>query len=252
MSNNPYQTPTGQLSTDDDQAYGDIKFFDPSGRLNRLRYWAHGMLFGLAFYAIAGIGFALVMAGSMGIGFTIIGIGYIALLVISFIVMIQRLHDLDKSGWMSLLALVPLANIYLIVLLIFFKGTPGRNRFGLQTPPNKTWHWIAALVLPVIAVIGIVAAIAIPAYHDYAERSQAYQDESYNPDSATSEEYYYEEPATEDAAEQVTEEIQDTVEQTTEGETYESDTMESESETDAASEIDSMTEGETTDENTAQ
>lgn len=171
---NPYQTPEGQL-TDDDQAYGEIKFFSPSSRINRLRYWAHGMLFVLAFYAVAGIGAALIPLVSMYVGGAVIGVAYVGLIVFSVIVMIQRLHDLNKSGWMSLLALIPLVNIYLIVLLIFFKGTPGRNDYGLQTPPNKTWHWVLALVVPIVMAIGIVAAIAIPAYKNFQDRAEAAQ-----------------------------------------------------------------------------
>lgn len=171
---NPYQTPEGQL-TDDDQAYGEIKFFSPGSRINRLRYWAHGMLLALAFYPFMGIGLALTLGVSPIAGSVVLFVSYIFLIAGSFIIMIQRLHDLNKSGWMSLLALVPLANIYLIVLLIFFKGTPGRNDYGLQTPPNKTWHWVLALIMPIVAVIGIVAAIALPAYQDFQARTKAAQ-----------------------------------------------------------------------------
>ena len=169
---NPYQTPEGQL-TDDDQAYGEINFFSPSGRINRLRYWAHGMLLSLVLYPIMGIGVALMTVSSIA-GGVVLGVSYLAILVLSIIIMIQRLHDLNKSGWMSLLLLVPLANIYIFVLLIFFKGTPGRNDYGLQTPPNKAWHWILALVMPIV-IVGIMAAVAIPAYHDYVERAKAAQ-----------------------------------------------------------------------------
>ena len=219
---NPYQTPAGQLQTDDDQAFGEVSFFNPSGRLNRLRYWAHGMLFALGFYVVLAIGLFLALSVNPFIGYTIVAIGYIGLIVCSFIVMIQRLHDLDKSGWMCLLGLIPLVNIYLIVLLIFFKGTPGRNRFGLQTPPNKTWHWIAALApLPLIAIIGILAAIAIPQYQKYVERSQAAKEQSYEYEQ-TSE---YDSEYTDDAQ---------TESETTDGEYY--DTQETETYIDEATE----------------
>lgn len=172
MSTNPYQTPEGQLTTDD-QAYGEIRFFSPSSRINRLRYWAHSMLFSfviIGVFLVVGL-VAAFLSSTLAIGLGIIT--YIAMIVYSFILIIQRLHDLNKTGWMSLLAIIPLANIYLIILLIFFKGTEGRNNYGLQPPPNKTWHWVLAFSFPVLMiVIGILAAVSLPAYQDYVQRAQ--------------------------------------------------------------------------------
>ncbi len=54
----------------------------------------------------------------------------IALIIASFIIMIKRLHDIDYSGWLSLLILVPGINIAFIFFLLFAKGTPGPNRFS--------------------------------------------------------------------------------------------------------------------------
>jgi uncharacterized membrane protein YhaH (DUF805 family) len=183
VSTNPYQTPEGQLTTDD-LAYGDVKFFSPSSRINRLRYWAHSMLFTFAMigvFIVIGL-LAAFVSETLAIGLGVIA--YIAMLVFSFILIIQRLHDLNKTGWMSLLAIIPLANIYLMVLLLFFKGTEGRNNYGLQTPPNKTWHWILAFSFPVLmVVIGILAAIALPAYQGYVERAQSLDPSYSSPDT---------------------------------------------------------------------
>lgn len=193
---NPYQTPEGQL-TDDDQAYGEIKFFSPSSRINRLRYWAHSMLFGIVFMALLGAAVMLGIFVSPIAGF-VVGIPvYVAAIVYSFILIIQRMHDLNKSGWMSLLILVPFANIYLLVLIIFFKGTQGRNNYGLQTPPNKTWHWVLALMIPVLIVLSIMAGIVMPSvierldagkatgYENSAEYPSEYTDESAYPAEAS-------------------------------------------------------------------
>lgn len=158
-------------SSSDDLAFGEINFFSPSGRINRLRYWAHSMLMIIPFYIVVGIS-AYLATSISPLFWGIAAIAYIGLIAFSFILIIQRLHDLNKSGWLSLLAIVPLANIYLMILLIFFAGTPGRNDYGLPTPPNKTWHWIFALVMPVIATIGILAAVALPAYQQYTLRAQ--------------------------------------------------------------------------------
>lgn len=197
MSTNPYQTPEGKLATDD-QAVGEITFFSPSSRINRLRYWAHGALFAIAFYALLAVGAALMAVVSPYAGIPIMAIAYIGLMVFSVIVMIQRLHDLNKTGWMWLLALVPLANIYLFVILVFFKGTPGRNNYGLQTPPNKTWHWVVALGFPVVALV-LILAFALPAYNQYMQAMQ--QDFSGQYDQSQTDAYpseYTEEGAVED------------------------------------------------------
>ena len=213
MSTNPYQTPEGQLTTDD-QAVGEIKFFSPSSRINRLRYWAHGALFAIGFYAILAVGGGLCAFVSPWVGVPIMAVAYIGLMVFSVIVMIQRLHDLNKTGWMWLLALVPFANIYLLIILIFFKGTPGRNNYGLQTPPNKTWHWVVALGFPAVALV-LVLAFALPAYNQYMQAVQ--QDLSGQYDQSQTDEYPTE--YTEEGAAENTTYSDESVE---EGVTYES------------------------------
>ena len=43
---------------------------------------------------------------------------------------VRRLHDMDYSGWMYLVMLIPIVDIVLLLAMIFKKGTVGPNRFG--------------------------------------------------------------------------------------------------------------------------
>ena len=49
--------------------------------------------------------------------------------VLAFFKMIQRLHDVNLSGWYSLLAFIPIINIGLLFVL-FLDGTAGPNYYG--------------------------------------------------------------------------------------------------------------------------
>ena len=52
----------------------------------------------------------------------------IALLVPSLSLCIRRLHDVGKTGWLLLLALVPIANLYLLYL--YCQPSDGPNQWG--------------------------------------------------------------------------------------------------------------------------
>lgn len=43
---------------------------------------------------------------------------------------IRRLHDFGKSGWWYLAILIPIANIVLLISLLFVPGTSGENKYG--------------------------------------------------------------------------------------------------------------------------
>lgn len=52
---------------------------------------------------------------------------------------VRRWHDLGKSGWWSLISLVPIAGtIYAFAVLGFMAGNPGHNKYG--PAPGKHEH----------------------------------------------------------------------------------------------------------------
>lgn len=103
-----------------------------------------------------------------------LGFVYMGVLYFSFIFAIRRLHDRNHSGWLSLLTLIPLINLGLTLYLAFAKGDEHENQFGLPRS-TKTWEKVLAWFYVLIFPIGILAAIAIPAYQDYVQRAHQAQ-----------------------------------------------------------------------------
>ncbi len=162
---NPYQAPGAAVADAGDQVQ-EVKVFSVSGRIGRVRYLAYGVGFYILFGFLIGLSALLGAAGVV-----VMVLGWIALVVIAFMLTIQRCHDFNASGWLSLLWLIPLVNL----MFLFIPGTDGPNRFGGPTPPNTTGVLILAWLFPALFVIGIVAAVALPAYQDYSKRAQERQ-----------------------------------------------------------------------------
>jgi uncharacterized membrane protein YhaH (DUF805 family) len=176
--NSPYTPPTAAVA-DAATEFGELSVFSMQGRLGRLRYLAYG--FGIAFFGqillamMGGMGAALQSEAGSALSLVGIAIVYIAMIVISIMLAVQRLHDMDKTGWLYLLILVPIVNIIFGLYMLFAPGTQSANRYGNPPPPNTAGVVIAAWLLVFVFVGGIVAAISIPAYNDYVQRSQEIQ-----------------------------------------------------------------------------
>jgi uncharacterized membrane protein YhaH (DUF805 family) len=160
---NPYQAPKSDVADVRDETYQPVRIFSTSGRIGRVRFIAY--TFGVSFLCsiVAGI----LAAAIGGLGAVVLIANWIAIITLSLMLSIQRAHDFNASGWLGLLGVIPLVNL----IFWFVPGTDGPNRFGHKTPPN-TWGTVAAAcIIPVLVVIGIVAAIALPAYQEYAKRA---------------------------------------------------------------------------------
>lgn len=163
---NPFVPP--QAALEDANTEADTEFrlnlFSPSGRIGRIRYL--GYSFGLSFLVMVVMGILSVFTSPM------LGIlGWIVLIYVQMMLAIKRSHDFNVTGWLSPLAFIPLIGL----VFIFVPGTDGPNRFGNKTAPNGGATMMVILGLVGIMVIGLLAAIAIPAYQQYTKRAQAAQ-----------------------------------------------------------------------------
>ena len=96
------------------------KFFDFSGRASKSEYWWF-QLYNAIIYVLT-----FVFQGDLTLLFSIL---VIANIIPTYAAAVRRIHDSDKSGWMVLIAVIPLIGLYIIVLLLK-DGSKGKNRFG--------------------------------------------------------------------------------------------------------------------------
>lgn len=170
---NPYESPKSKASVSASQLDSyQPKLLSVNGRIGRLRYLAYSTVASI----IIGVVFALVSFVLVGLSETALaiamGVIYLPLLVYSVILAKRRLNDLDRSGWWQLLFLVPLVNILFGLYVLLWPGTKGSNSFGACPTKNSILVILGGLILPLVFIVGILAAIAIPAYQDYVERAQ--------------------------------------------------------------------------------
>ncbi len=173
-TSNPYQTPESDLSaTPGVVEYQDTPWYSPSGRLGRARYF----LASIGYYLIFVLAMALVgvLAGALNLPQQIMPLfmapAFLAYFIFSLFLAVKRIHDLDWSAWLLLLFLIPLVNLVMALLLLFKPGSEGVNRFGAPAKPAKNALLWVAIGIVLIALAGIVAAVAIPAYQQYITRA---------------------------------------------------------------------------------
>jgi uncharacterized membrane protein YhaH (DUF805 family) len=95
------------------------------GRAQRAEYWyfvLFQMLFSILVVTIFPFEFAI----------TVIGLYFLAAMLPGFGVIVRRLHDTGKSGWMYWITLIPLIGSIWLLVLMTTDSDPGRNRYGLN------------------------------------------------------------------------------------------------------------------------
>ncbi|AGE27688.1 MULTISPECIES: DUF805 domain-containing protein [Pseudomonas] len=189
----PYAPPRAAVG-DELPEFADLKVFTINGRIGRLRYLAWTLVLTIAMLVAGGIistaSFAVATASPTAaiilggvLGFAL----FIALIVVSVQIGVQRLHDLGWSGWLYLLNLVPLVNSVFPLLMLVLPGNAGANQYGAPPPRNSTAVKVLATLW--LAFIPVMLAIVVTlGMNGYLDQLEANMDSNYESSSVITDE----------------------------------------------------------------
>jgi uncharacterized membrane protein YhaH (DUF805 family) len=94
------------------------------GRAGRAEYWWWQLFMVLVAVLLGGVTYGLDPLAQP------VGLVGLLLFLPSLAVAVRRLHDIDRSGWYILVALLPVIGTLILLWWYLKPGTPGPNRFG--------------------------------------------------------------------------------------------------------------------------
>lgn len=108
------------------------QYADFKGRARRKEYWMF-ILFNIIFGGIAMILDSVFGIAIEGVGYgPLYGVYVLVLFIPGLAVAVRRLHDIGKSGWMILIALIPVIGAIWILVLMVTDSNPGENLYGVN------------------------------------------------------------------------------------------------------------------------
>ena len=145
--------------------------YSAKGRFGRLSYFAWlfitntlyscalliVMIFGLIAFASNGMNVNNVqsfISSPMGIiTIILLVVVIIASILLTISITIRRVHDLNKSGWLCLLSLVPIVNVFFGLYIMFAPGTKGQNKYGPVRETEQTEKIIGTLYCALLVIV---------------------------------------------------------------------------------------------------
>ena len=104
-----------------------------SGRARRKEYWMF-LLFNMIFAFVAAIIDNVVGTASPELGYGVFyGLYTMVMIIPGIAVMVRRLHDVGKSGWMYFIVFIPIVGVIWLMVLLLTDSDAGENQYG-QNP----------------------------------------------------------------------------------------------------------------------
>jgi len=134
----------GPLRKDGSEWQAGLLSLGFSGRLGCLDYFAGTLLSSLAWLL-----FVLLAMFSGKMAFSWLGIFLSSIYYLRCLAL--RLHDTGRTGWLSLVALVPVLGAVMMIVLLFIWGDDGENEHGMPAARSGGFRAIASLLIVGIA-----------------------------------------------------------------------------------------------------
>jgi uncharacterized membrane protein YhaH (DUF805 family) len=113
------------------------RFAEFDGRSRRKEYWMFSLFNFLIALVLEVAGLILLKSGIGLILLAVLFVYALAALIPSLAVSVRRLHDIGKSGWWLLIALVPIVGGLLLLVFSVMDSEPGMNEYGPIVPAHK-------------------------------------------------------------------------------------------------------------------
>ena len=108
------------------------QYADFRGRARRSEYW-YFVLFNGIFSIVAIVLDNILGLASRELGYGVLyGVYSLAMIIPNLAVSVRRLHDVGKSGWFLLIALIPIVGAIWLLVLYFTDSDFGSNKWGLN------------------------------------------------------------------------------------------------------------------------
>jgi len=106
------------------------KYAEFQGRSQRKECWMFTLFNFLAMVLLGAVGALLGGGGEGGLGDVLQGLYGLGVLVPGIAVTVRRLHDIGKSGWWGLVALIPLIGSLILIYFAVKDSQPETNEYG--------------------------------------------------------------------------------------------------------------------------
>jgi len=100
------------------------KYADFNGRARRSEYWYFVLFCFIFSVVLAAFDYVLDTYA------VFYGLFNLAMIIPALAVGVRRLHDISKSGWMYMIAFIPLIGSIWLLILFCQEGTEGQNEYG--------------------------------------------------------------------------------------------------------------------------